>query len=67
MAPTDMGDMGDMDLGHGTWDNQADQTAKRLGGGTGRSIHHHHLEADMVHVCAGTHFLHGTYYWWRNW
>lgn len=63
MAPIDMGDM---DLGHGTWDNQAGPDSKDLGG-TGRSIHHHHLEADMVHVCAGIHFYYGTCSRWRNW
>lgn len=59
-------DMGGMDLGHGTWDNQAGPDSKDLGG-TGRSIHHHHLEADMVHVCAGIHFYSGTCERWRIW
>lgn len=55
-----------MDLGHGTWDNQAGPDSKDLGG-TGRSIHHHHLEADMAHVCAGIHFYSGTCERWRIW
>lgn len=49
-------DMGDIDLGHGDMGQPGRPDSKDLGG-TGRSIHHHHLEADMVHVCAGIHFL----------
>lgn len=49
----------------GTWDNQAGRARQHDLGGTGRSIHHHHLEADMVHVCAGIHICDSTCRRWR--